>query len=136
MQTPLNPRGVNIYGYGTGMAIACVTVAVALFTGYKYAEYTTPEPCIANLAHTTYPWIAKIEQGMLDEVIEYDEDSDLYGGGIKTSEDLAYRLVEMSQDSEYPSEIYINPITKRKFFIPALCRYEVDGLGDPVLYRK
>ena len=74
---------------------------------------------------------------MLEEVWDYDKDSDYYRMGIKTSVDLAYKLVEMSRDSSHPSSIYVNPKTGDEFYVPGLCRVgDVDWFGDPILVRK
>lgn len=126
---------MNRYGYGTGVAIACITVAAAFYTGSLYGRHTAPEPCIQNMARGSYP-VFWNEQEMLDDVVEYPVGSDFYNTGWKTSEDLAYALVEMSQDSDYPTEIYVNERTGRKFYIPGLCFYELDFLGDPILYSR
>lgn len=124
------------FGYAAGVAIACTTVGVAIYTGMLFERYTAPEPCIVNLSTTSYPMF-EFEQIMLDNIVEYNEDSDFYRAGIKTSEELAERLVEMSQDSNWPSSIYTNPRTERRFYVPGLCYVgDVDGFGDPVLYRK
>lgn len=127
---------INIYGYSTGVFIACSSIALAIYTGMLYERHTTPRPCIVNLSVTSYPYFEH-EQMMLDNIVDYDEDSDFYRAGIKTSEELAERLVEMSQDTNYPSEIYINPRTQEKFYVPGLCYVgDVDFSGDPILYRK
>lgn len=125
------------FGYAAGVTIACATVSLAIYTGMKYQElFNTPEPCIVNLSIHSYPMF-EWEQIMLDNIVEYNEDSDWYRDGIKTSEELAERLVEMSQDSNWPSSIYTNPRTERRFYVPGLCYVgDVDGFGDPVLYRK
>lgn len=52
-------------------------------------------------------------------------------------EELAERLVEMSQDSDWPSSIYTNPRNGNRFYVPGLCYVgAIDSFGDPVLYRK
>lgn len=124
------------FGYTIGVVIACVTVGVAIYTGTMYERHTAPKPCIVNLSVHSYPnfeW----EQIMLDSVVGYNKDSDFYRSGIKTSEELAERLVEMSQDSDWPSSIYTNPRNGNRFYVPGLCYVgAVDSFGDPVLYRK
>lgn len=127
---------INRHGYLTGSLIACATVGLAIYTGMLYEQYTAPRPCIINLSHHSYPHF-EFEQMMLDNVVEYTEESDMYRWGVKTSEELAEKLVEMSQGSEHPSAIYINERTGNKFYIPGLCYVgEVDFFGDPILYRK
>lgn len=120
------------YGYITGISLACATVALALYAG----SYTTPRPCIANLSTNAYPFFAW-EQQMLDNIVEYSEESDMHREGIKTSAELAHRLVEMSQDSEWPSSIYVNAKTGKEYYVPGLCYVgKVDWLGEPILYRR
>lgn len=124
------------FGYLSGIAIACATVSVAIYAGMLYERITAPEPCITNLSIYSYPnfeW----EQIMLDDIVDYNEDSDFYRQGIKTSEELAEMLVEMSQDSKWPSSIYTNPRTGIRYYVPGLCYVgKIDGLGEPVLYMR
>jgi hypothetical protein len=119
----------NRYGYFTG-------VAIAIYSGMLYERHTSPEPCITNLSIHSYPnfeW----EQIMLDNIVNYNKDSDMYRHGIKTSEELAKKLVEMSQDSNWSSSIYTNPKNNRKYYVPGLCYVgEVNFFGEPILYRK
>lgn len=123
------------YGYLTGGLIACATVALAIYAGMLYERHTTPRPCIVNLSLHSYPNF-EFEQMMLDNVVEYTKESDMYRWGVKTSEELAEKLVEMSQDSEWPSSIYVNE-KNEKFYVPGLCYVgDVDFFGDPILYRR
>lgn len=125
---------INRYGYFIGIAIA--TTSLAFYAGMKTQEMTTPRPCVANLSITSYPHFIW-EQTMLEENIEYGPDSDFYRAGIKTSADLAHKLVEITQDSDYPSSIYVNPRNGAEFYVPGLCRVDsVDWFGDPILVRK
>lgn len=126
----------NHYGYILGVGIACATVALALYAGMLCERYTAPRPCITNLSTSSYPYF-EWEQKMLDEIVEYSEDSDMYREGIKTSAELAHRLVEMSQDSEWPSSIYVNAKTGKEYYVPGLCYVgKVDWRGEPILYRR
>ena len=126
---------INRYGYATGVAIACATVGLAIYTGMLYEQHTAPRPCIVNLSHHSYPNF-EFEQMMLDNVVGYTKESDMYRWGVKTSEELAEKLVELSQDSEWPSSIYVNE-KGEKFYVPGLCYVgDVDFFGDPILYRR
>jgi len=124
------------FGYAVGVSIACATVALAIYSGMLYERHTAPEPCITNLSIYSYPnfeW----EQIMLDNIVDYNEDSDFYRHGIQTSEELAEMLVEMSQDSNWQSSIYTNDRTGIRYYVPGLCYVgEVNVFGEPVLYRK
>jgi hypothetical protein len=127
---------IDRYGYFTGAAIACATVALAIYSGILYERHTAPNPCITNLSIHSYPQFG-FEQMMIDTIIHYNKDSDFYRTGIKTSEEMAEHLVEMSQDSDYPSSIYTNQTSGRKFYVPALCYVgKIDVFGDPILYKK
>ena len=124
------------FGYFVGVSIASATVALAIYSGMLYERHTAQEPCITNLSIYSYPnfeW----EQIMLDDIVDYSEDSDFYRDGIQTSEELAEMLVEMSQDSNWPSSIYTNTRTGIRYYVPGLCYVgEVNYFGEPVLYRK
>jgi len=123
-------------GYTVGICIACVTVSFASYSGMLYERHTAPEPCITNLSIHSYPTFES-EQIMLDNIVDYNEDSDFYRNGIQTSEELAEMLVEMSQDSKWPSSIYTNPQDGRRYYVPGLCYVgEVNVFGEPVLYRR
>ena len=127
---------MNLYGYWTGMTIAVAAVSLSFYLGTKVQkDLLTPRPCIINLSVYSYPQF-EFEQAMLDNVVEYNQESDMYRWGVKTSEELAEKLVEMSQDSKWPSSIYVNK-QGQKFYVPGLCYVgEIDGFGDPILYRK
>ena len=126
---------INRYGYANGIAIACVTVGLAIYSGVLDERHTAPRPCIINLSHHSYPNF-EFEQMMLDNVVGYTKESDMYRWGVKTSEELAEKLVEMSQVSEWPSSIYVNE-KGEKFYVPGLCYVgDVDFFGDPILYRR
>ena len=126
---------INRRGYLTGSLIACATIGLAIYTGMLYERHTAPRPCAINLSHHSYPNF-EFEQMMLDNVVEYNKESDMYRWGVKTSEELAEKLVEMSQDSEWPSSIYNND-KGQKFYVPGLCYVgDVDFFGDPILYRR
>lgn len=120
----------------TKVAVVCATFSLAIYMGMLYERHVAPEPCIENLSIYSYPnfeW----EQIMLDNIVEYNEDSDMYRHGIKTSEQLAEKLVEMSKDSKWPSSIYTNPQNNNKYYVPGLCYVGgVDFFGEPVLYKK
>lgn len=121
------------YGYLTGSLIACATVGLAIYAGMLYERHTAPRPCILNLSQHSYP---QFEQMMLDNVVEYTKESDMYRWGVKTSEELAEKLVELSQDSDWPSSIYVND-RGEKFYVPGLCYVgDVDFFGEPILYRR
>ena len=62
---------INIYGYSTGVFIACAAVAFAIYAGMLYERHTTPKPCIVNLSVTSYPYFEH-EQMMLDNIVDYD----------------------------------------------------------------
>lgn len=127
---------MNVFGHTTGTVIACTTVALAIYTGVLYERHTAPRPCITNLSTTSYPMF-EWEQIMLDTSTEYNKDSDFYRAGIKTSADLAWRLVEMSKDSDHPSSIYTNPRNGKEFYVPGLCRVgPIDAFGNPILYER
>lgn len=68
---------IKRFGYATGIAIACATVGVAIYTGMLYERYTAPEPCIANFARTisNHPF-AHQHQLMVDDT----EDRVWYAG--------------------------------------------------------
>lgn len=122
--------------YLKGVGIAVCAMSISFFAGMLAKKMLTPRPCVANLSTTSYPMFVW-EQAMLEESWEYDKESDFYRSGIKTSVDLAYKLVEISQDSSHPSSIYINTKTGSKFYVPGLCRVgSVDWFGDPILVRK
>jgi len=124
------------FGYTVGASIACATVALAIYTGMLYERHTAPVPCITNLSIYSYPnfeW----EQIMLDDIVDYSEDSDFYRHGIQTSEELAEMLVEMSQESNWPSSIYTNPQDGSRYYVPGLCYVgKTDWLGVPTLYLR
>ena len=123
-------------GYFKGVGIAVCVISVSFYVGMLTQKILTPRPCVANISPTSYPMFIW-EQEMLDEVYDYGPESEFYRSGIKTSAELAYKLVEMSQDSKFPSSIYVNPRNGKEFYVPGLCRVGVvDGLGDPILVRK
>lgn len=128
---------MNLYGYFSGVVIAVAAVGISFYLGVKVQkDLLTPSPCIVNLSVYSYPNY-EYEQMMLDDVVDYTEDSVYYREGVKTSEELAERLVDMSQDSEYPSLIYVNERNGDKFYVPGLCYVgAVNIFGDPILYRK
>lgn len=126
---------MNLYGYLAGVAVAVSAVGLSFFIGTKVQkELLTPHPCIVNLSVYSYPQF-EFEQQMLDNIVEYSQESDMYRWGVKTSEELAEKLVEMSKGSEHPSSIY--ELEGKKFYVPGLCYVgDVDMFGDPILYRK
>lgn len=127
---------MKTFGYTVGIAVACVTVSLAVYAGMLYERHTAPEPCITNLSNTSYPhfdW----EQKLLDHEVAYDQDSEYHQAGFKNSTDLAHHLVEMNEDSQWPSSIYTNPQNGNQFYVPGLCYVgDVDWFGNPVLYRR
>lgn len=111
-----------------GFAAVC---ALAL-----YLKEQPPEPCVANLSSTSYPFW-DYEQQWLDNPIAFPEDSELYKDGIQDSRDWVYRLVELSENSDHPSSVYVNPQNNREYWVPGLCWVgKVNSFGEPILYRR
>lgn len=118
-------EGVMVFAVGMGM-------------GYVL-QPSDPRPCISNQHFSTYP-VFDWEQEALDFPVAYDPSTEWYRNlDIRDSAQLARYMINhvyTSHNGVDRTEIYTNPRTGREFVIPALCYYEVDSLGNPVLYRK
>ena len=109
-----------------------------MVTAFYSGQFTKieREPCIQNLHSSTYPWFGRINQEILENNNPYNEDSMFYKDGYETPRDFIKVVLE-SNTEEKRTEIFVNQRNGEEFIVPALCYVgEVDGLGDPVLYRR
>jgi disulfide oxidoreductase YuzD len=112
------------------------SVATVFTLGVLYGVYNAPKPCVPNLAEPTHLSILNL-QPLLDDVRTFPADSAYAKMGIKDSREFAYYLVDIfNQDNARQEQIYTNPITKEEYWIPSRCYAVIDGVGDPILYRK
>lgn len=114
-----------------------VIFALMVFSYYS-GQFTEieREPCIQNLHSSTYPWFGRVNQEALENTNPYNEDSVFYKDGYETPREFIKAVLE-SNTNEQRTEVFVNERTGEEFIVPALCYVgEIDGLGDPVLYRR
>ena len=136
MNTVIDPKWERQIVTSMRVVAVAATTAIVFIAGSLYGEYHAPKPCVPNLAGPTHLSILNL-QPLLDDVRTFPVDSEYAKMGIKDSREFAYYLVDIfNQDNENLEEIYTNPITKEEFWIPSRCYAVIDGIGDPILYRK
>jgi len=135
---------IDRYGYVTGVAIACATVALAIYSGMLYERYTAPEPCISNFARTigNHPF-AHMHQEMVDdtEVTVWYEGS---AGEVKQSgRDFMQRLIdwvpENGEENAFGTIVQGDSFmtSDREYYVPKDCyAADLDSWNGPTLYRR
>jgi len=122
--------------------IACVTSFLAGSIGNYMQNYDEihRKPCHANFHSTTSPWFADTEQKMLE-----DTEVRIWFAGTpdeteQSGRDWFMQILEYGESVKEPgerrTELFVNERNGAEFIVPAYCYVgEVDGLGDPILFR-
>lgn len=135
---------MNRYGYFTGVAIACATVATAIYTGILYERYTAPKPCIRNFSHTisNHPF-AHQHQEMVDDTevrVWYEGTADeVEQSGRGFMQQLIDWVPEDGGENAFGTIVRGESIVTndREYYVPKDCyATDLDSWNGPTLYRR
>ena len=135
---------INRRGYFTGVAIACATVALAIYSGMLYERYTAPEPCIANFARTigNHPF-AHQHQEMVDDVEVRVWFKDTADEVEQSGRDFMQQLIdwvpnnggENAFGTVVRGESFVT--SNREYYVPKHCyATDLNSWNGPTLYRR
>lgn len=135
---------INRYGYLTGNLIACITVALAIYTGMLYERHTAPEPCIANFTRTidNHPF-AHQHQEMIDDVevrVWYEGTADEVE---QSGRDFMQKLIDYvpvdGGENAFGTIVRGESVmtSDREYYVPKDCyAVDLDSWNGPTLYRR